>query len=75
VDGGIVSYAVATAYPRQEKIRYSLIPVTAHSPINHRMVLTKKSSDIARDFYQFMQTDTATKILTDHGFNRVSSTQ
>ncbi|GAB2593540.1 molybdate ABC transporter substrate-binding protein [Nitrincola alkalisediminis] len=45
-----------------------LIPESEHIPLEQKMVLMRNASPTAKNFYQFMQTETAKKILMDHGF-------
>ncbi|RAU19639.1 molybdate ABC transporter substrate-binding protein [Nitrincola tibetensis] len=45
-----------------------LIPESEHIPLEQKMVLMKNAGPTAQRFYHFMQTETAKKILIDHGF-------
>lgn len=67
-DGGIFAYSQALASAIAAAGNYVLIPESMHAPLHQRMVLTKKASDTARDFYAFMQRSFAREIFKQYGF-------
>ena len=67
-EGGIFAYSLALAPAFANAGHYALIPDSMHAPLRQRMVLTKKASDAAREFYGYMQTKTARDIFGRFGF-------
>ena len=45
------------------------IPSHLHQPIEQQMVLTRKASNVAKLFYNFMTSDTAQSILINYGYH------
>lgn len=67
-DIGLTAYSLAKTKPASEKLNHLLIPESWHQPIRQRMVLIKNPPPVVLDFYRFMQSDQAKKILQFHGY-------
>ena len=67
-DGGIFAYSLALAPVIGNGGNYVLIPESMHAPLRQRMVLTKKASDTAREFYAHMQAAAARDVFKRYGF-------
>lgn len=66
--GGIIAYSLALAPSIGERGRYTLIPASAHAPLNQRMVLLRQAGATAKAFYAHMQGAAARAVLGRHGF-------
>lgn len=66
--GGIFAYSLALAPPFANAGNYALIPDSMHAPLRQRMVLTKKASDDAREFYAYMLSIAARTVFERYGF-------
>ena len=67
-EGGIFAYSLALSPAFSNAGSYVLIPDSLHAPLRQRMVLTKKASDAAREFYAYMQSTTARDAFKRYGF-------
>lgn len=67
-EGGIFAYSQALAPVIGNAGSYALIPESMHAPLRQRMVLTKKASDTAREFYAYMQAGAARDVFKRYGF-------
>lgn len=65
--GGIVAWPLV-ANRESFQGQAWLIPQDEHIPLEQKMVLMNRASQTAKDFYQFMQTEKAQKVLSSHGF-------
>jgi molybdate transport system substrate-binding protein len=66
--GGIVPYALTKA-PEVARLGTAvLLPATMHKPLRQRMVLLKKASPAAVEFFAWLQTKSARAIFVRHGF-------
>lgn len=66
--GGIFAYSLALAPVFADKGKFVLIPETLHDPLRQRMVLTRKATPAARDFYQYLQQPAARAMFRRYGF-------
>ena len=66
--GGIFAYSLALSPEFSNAGSYVLIPDSMHSPLRQSMVLTKKASVAAREFYSYMQSTTALDVFKRYGF-------
>jgi molybdate transport system substrate-binding protein len=67
-DGGIVAYSLVLAPALRERAAYALIPARHHAPLRQRMVLLNNAGPTARAFYEYLQEDTARRVLARYGF-------
>ncbi len=67
-DVGIVARAIARAPAVAHAIVDQDVPADWHKPLIQRMVLTRKATDPARQFYTFLLMPAARAILARHGF-------
>ena len=67
-DGGIFAYSQALAPVVAQAGNYVLIPESMHAPLLQRMVLTRKASDTAREFYAYLQATAALEVFKRYGF-------
>jgi molybdate transport system substrate-binding protein len=67
-DGGIVAYSLALAPTLSERADYELVPAAWHEPLRQRMALIDGAGETARAFYQYIQGETAQRILAEYGF-------
>lgn len=68
--GGILPLSLARAPEAEQRGTYALIPATLHAQeaLRQRMVLLKRASAEAREFYNYMQSPAARAVLDRHGF-------
>ncbi len=66
--GGIFAYSLALAPVFADKGKFVLIPEDLHEPLRQRMVLTKKATPVAREFYQYLQQPAARVVFRRYGF-------
>ena len=67
-EGGIFAYSQALAPVIGNAGNYVLIPESMHAPLRQRMVLTKKASDTAREFFAYLQASAAREVFKRYGF-------
>jgi len=66
--GGLLAYSLVKEPALVEKGKYALIPQTDHPPLRQRMVLLKRASPVAEQFYAYMQESAARAVLTRSGY-------
>lgn len=66
--GGILAYSLALSPAVGKLGRYVLLPEAVHSPLKQRMVLLKRATPAAEQFYRYLQGDAARAILRANGF-------
>jgi molybdate transport system substrate-binding protein len=66
--GGIFAHSLALAPAFSEAGSFVLIPETMHKPLRQRMVLLRKATGPARDFYAYLQTPAARSVFKRYGF-------
>lgn len=67
--GGLVAYSLALAPELEQRSDYVLIPESWHAPLYQRMVLLPRAGEVARGFYDFLQSEPARAILVEFGFS------
>lgn len=71
--GGIIAYSLALSPNVSALGDYALIPQEWHAPLRQRMVLLKSASSNTRDFYTYLQSDIARRIMQRFGFTLTES--
>jgi len=66
--GGLIAYSLVLGPGFAERGKYALIPESDHPPLRQRMVLLKRAGATARQFYTYLQGETARSILRRHGY-------
>jgi molybdate transport system substrate-binding protein len=66
--GGIFAYSLALAPVFAGKGTYALIPQDLHQPLQQRMVLTRKATPVAREFFGYLQQPAARAVFRRYGF-------
>jgi molybdate transport system substrate-binding protein len=66
--GGLVAYSLVLAPGFADRGKYAVIPEVDHPPLRQRMVLLKRASPTASEFYTYLQGSTARGILRKHGY-------
>lgn len=66
--GGLIAYSLALSPPISAKGTYQLVSESLHQPLRQRMVLLEGASETARDFFLYLQTAEARKLLAGYGF-------
>jgi molybdate transport system substrate-binding protein len=66
--GGLLAYSVVLGPGFADRGRYAVIAEADHPPLRQRMVLSKRASTVASQFYAYLQTDSARAILRRHGY-------
>ncbi|MEP7182169.1 MAG: molybdate ABC transporter substrate-binding protein [Betaproteobacteria bacterium] len=66
--GGIVALSLAMAPGALGTARFAAIPERLHRPLIQRMVLTKRATAAAREFYRYMQQPAARNVFRRYGF-------
>lgn len=67
--GGLIAYSLVVVPPLRDQGRFVLVPASAHPPLRQRMVLMKGASASAADFYRYLQTPAARRMLEQYGFS------
>jgi molybdate transport system substrate-binding protein len=67
-DAGIFAYSLALSPTVARLGRYVLIPESAHTPLRQRMVLLKRAGPTAAEFYAFVKSPAARRVLDRYGF-------
>ncbi|GAB4473820.1 MAG: molybdate ABC transporter substrate-binding protein [Burkholderiaceae bacterium] len=65
---GIIALSLALAPDLQRQGKHVLLPEKLHDPLRQRMVLTRRASDTAVQFYAYLQQPPARAILKRYGF-------
>lgn len=66
--GGIIAHSLALKIGASGKGHYWLIPANWHAPLGQAMALVKGAGETAHQFYAFMGSDIARKLLSQNGF-------
>jgi molybdate transport system substrate-binding protein len=66
--GGIVPWALAKAPDVARQGTGVLLPESMHKPLRQRMVLLKRATPAAAEFYAWLQGPAAREVLSRHGF-------
>lgn len=66
--GGIFAYSLALAPMFAGKGKWVLVPQELHEPLRQRMVLTRKATPAARQFYDYLQQPQARAVFRRYGF-------
>jgi molybdate transport system substrate-binding protein len=66
--GGIVAYSLVLGPGFADRGNYAVIPEADHPPLRQRMVLLKRASATATQFYSYLQGNAARSILRKHGY-------
>lgn len=67
---GLVSYALALSPVLQKTTSSILIPTNMHQPLKQTAVLLKGAGSTARLFYNYLQQNKASTILSQYGFSK-----
>ncbi len=67
-EGGIIAYSLALAPEVAAQGDHALIPHDWHEPLLQRMVLLKNAGPVAEEFYAYIQSPAARKIMVRYGF-------
>ena len=70
--GGLIAYSLVLSPGFGDRGKYAVIPETDHPPLRQRMVLLKQSGQLAQQFYDYVQGETARAILRKHGYGAPS---
>jgi molybdate transport system substrate-binding protein len=66
--GGLVAYSLVLGPGFADRGKYAVIPDGDYPPLRQRMVLLKRASATATQFYTYLQGDTARATLRRHGY-------
>jgi molybdate transport system substrate-binding protein len=66
--GGLIAYSLVLAPGFADRGRHAVVPATDHPPLRQRMVLLKRAGPLARQFYEYVQGETAREIFRRHGY-------
>lgn len=66
--GGIIAYSLALAPEVRSQGEFALIPRDWHEPLLQRMALLKNAGPVAEEFYAYMKTPKARRIMKSFGF-------
>jgi molybdate transport system substrate-binding protein len=67
-DGGIIAYSLALSPALAALGEHALIPEDWHEPLRQRMVLLKDAGELAEEFYAYINSPSARKIMERYGF-------
>jgi molybdate transport system substrate-binding protein len=67
-DGGIIAYSLALSPTLTALGEHALISEDWHEPLRQRMVLLKDAGELAQEFYAYMKSPSARKIMERYGF-------
>jgi len=66
--GGLIAYSLVLAPDFGDRGTYAVIPDADYPPLRQRMVLLKRASPTAAQFYQYVLGDAARAIFRKHGY-------
>ena len=66
--GGLIAYSLVVAPDFGDRGTYAVIPDADYPPLRQRMVLLKRASPTATQFYQYVLSDAAQSIFRKHGY-------
>jgi len=66
--GGLIAYSLVLGPGFSDRGTYAVVPEADHPPLRQRMVLLKRASAAAAQFYGYVQGDAARAILRKHGY-------
>jgi molybdate transport system substrate-binding protein len=66
--GGLIAYSLVRAPDFGDRGTYAVIPDADYPPLRQRMVLLKRASPTATQFYQYVLSDAARPIFRKHGY-------
>ena len=66
--GGLIAYSLVLAPDFGDRGTYAVIPDADYPPLRQRMVVLKRASPTALQFYQYVLSDAARGIFRKHGF-------
>jgi molybdate transport system substrate-binding protein len=66
--GGLIAYSLVLAAGFADRGTYAVIPDADYPPLSQRMVLLKRASPTAEQFYAYLQTEAARAIFRKHGY-------
>jgi molybdate transport system substrate-binding protein len=67
--GGLIAYSLVLSPGLADRGTAALIPDTDHPPLRQRMVLLKRASTVAEQFYAYLQGAPARAIFLKHGYS------
>jgi molybdate transport system substrate-binding protein len=66
--GGLIAYSLVLAPGFGDRGAYAVIPDADYPPLRQRMVLLKRASATATQFYDYILSDAARAIFRKHGY-------
>ena len=66
--GGLIAYSLVLAPDFGDRGTYAVIPDADYPPLRQRMVLLKRASPTAIQFYEYILSDAARAIFRKHGY-------
>jgi len=66
--GGLIAYSLVVAPDFGDRGTYAVIPDADYPPLRQRMVLLKRASPTAAQFYEYVLSDAAQAIFRKHGY-------
>jgi molybdate transport system substrate-binding protein len=66
--GGLIAYSLVLAPDFGDRGTYAVIPDADYPPLRQRMVLLKRASPTATQFYQYVLSEAARSIFRKHGY-------
>jgi molybdate transport system substrate-binding protein len=66
--GGLIAYSLVLAADFGDRGSYAVIPDADYPPLSQRMVLLKRASPTATQFYEYVLGDAARAIFRKHGY-------
>jgi len=66
--GGLIAYSIVLGPGFAERGTYAVIPDADYPPLRQRMVLLKRASPVASQFYEYVQGPAARAIFLRHGY-------
>ena len=66
--GGLIAYSLVLAPDFGDRGTYAVVPDADYPPLRQRMVLLKRASPTAAQFYDYVRSDAARAIFRKHGY-------
>lgn len=66
--GGLIAYSLVLGPGFTGRGTYAVVPDSDHPPLRQRMVILKRASSLAAQFYTYLQGDAARAIFRKHGY-------
>jgi len=68
VDAALIPYSLALNKDMQAAGNFEMIPADWYPPVRQRMVLLRSAGSAAKEFYQYLDSETARQVIRNYGY-------